>query len=99
MNIEIHQIITWLIVGALAGWFVGTIVKRNKHGFGYLTNLGIGLAGALLGGFVFSLTKVDFGLGQITVSLRDLVSAVLGSFVLLIVVWIYRRFRKKKPAE
>ncbi len=50
MKITVDDVITWLIVGALAGWLAGMLVKRRKQGFGHLANLGIGLvsAGAVL---------------------------------------------------
>jgi len=54
MHFTLDEIGTWLIVGALAGSLAGVLVKRRKEGFGGLTNLGIGLVGALLGGALFS---------------------------------------------
>jgi uncharacterized membrane protein YeaQ/YmgE (transglycosylase-associated protein family) len=44
----LSQVIVWLVVGALAGYFTGIVVKRTKEGFGHFTNLGIGLVGALI---------------------------------------------------
>jgi uncharacterized membrane protein YeaQ/YmgE (transglycosylase-associated protein family) len=44
----LSQVIVWLLVGALAGYFTGIAVKRTKEGFGHFTNLGIGLFGALI---------------------------------------------------
>ena len=95
MNITVEQIVVWLIVGALAGSFVGTIVKRKKEGFGHLANLGVGLVGALIGGLLFAILPIDLGLGDIAVSLEDLIAAIVGALIFLIALWIWRIVRKK----
>ena len=87
------QIIVWLIVGAIAGALAGLIVKRTKQGFGKFTNLGIGLVGAIIGGLLFRLLGIDLGLGAISVSLEDIVAALLGSIIFLILL---RSLRKRK---
>ncbi len=48
MHITWEVIVVWLIVGALAGYLARMVVKRSKEGFGRVTNIGIGLVGALL---------------------------------------------------
>jgi uncharacterized membrane protein YeaQ/YmgE (transglycosylase-associated protein family) len=95
MNIGLDDIIVWLIVGALAGSLAGFIVKRKKEGYGRFTNIGIGLVGALIGGGVVRLFKIDLGLGNISVTIEDLIAAVLGSFLFLIVLWLIRNKLKK----
>ena len=87
------QIIVWLIVGAIAGALAGLIVKRTKQGFGKFTNLGIGLVGAIIGGLLFRLLGIDLGLGAISVSLEDIVAALLGSIIFLILL---RSLRKRR---
>ena len=94
----ISEIIVWLIVGALAGTVIGTIVKRKKEGFGTMTNLGIGLVGAVIGGFLFNLFSIDLGLSQIQVSLQDIISACIGSLIFLIIVWIVQKQKAKRSA-
>ena len=89
------QIIVWLIVGAIAGSLAGLIVKRTKQGFGKSANLGIGLAGAIIGGLLFRLFGIDLGLGDISVSLEDIVAALIGSIVFLILL----RFLRKRKAS
>ncbi len=93
MNISINysQIIVWLIVGALAGSIAGVVVRRTKEGFGLFTNLGIGLVGALIGGFIFKALNINLKLGKIAVSLEDLLSAFIGSLIFLGVVWFFKR--------
>ncbi len=83
MQITLIQIIVWLIVGALAGSLVGKAVKRSREGFGRWTNLGVGLIGAAVGGFLFDLFQIDLGLGELAISFEDLVAAFVGSVIFL----------------
>jgi len=91
MDVATDKIIVWLIVGALAGWLTGILVKRNRRGFGHIYNTFIGLVGAFIGGIIFNTFKINFGLGNISISLNDLVSALIGSLVFLFIMWILRR--------
>lgn len=91
MNLSTDKIIVWLIVGALAGWLAGILIKRNKRGFGHIYNTFVGLVGAFIGGILFDVFRINFGLGHISISLRDLVSAVIGSLVFLFIMWILKR--------
>ncbi len=93
MHITWATIVVWLIVGALAGSLAGMVVKRSREGFGRLTNLGIGLVGALVGGVFFRIFNINLGLKQIVFSFEDLVAAFLGSLVFLLVLWIVRKYR------
>jgi uncharacterized membrane protein YeaQ/YmgE (transglycosylase-associated protein family) len=92
----LSQVIAWLVVGALAGYLTGIVVKRKRKGFGHLANLGIGLVGALIGGAIFNLFGIDFGLGEVAISLKDLVAALIGSMIFLLGVWLIRRQKKEK---
>jgi uncharacterized membrane protein YeaQ/YmgE (transglycosylase-associated protein family) len=91
MEIQLTQIVTWLIVGAIAGSLAGTLVTRRRAGFGTFTNLGIGLVGALIGGFLFKVLGIHLGLGRVSVSLEDLAAALFGSLLFLFGVWVARR--------
>ncbi|MEX1224233.1 MAG: GlsB/YeaQ/YmgE family stress response membrane protein [Pirellulales bacterium] len=96
MQITLSQFIVWLIVGALAGSVVGMVAKRSREGFGRWINLAIGLAGAIIGGLLFRLFHIDLGLGSIQVSAEDLVAAVVGSVILLLALWGFRKYRRKR---
>ena len=95
----IDKIIVWLIVGALAGTLAGRLLTFSKEGFGLWTNLFIGIVGALVGGFLFWLFGVNLGLGEIKVTVEDLISAFVGS-LLCVVAWrlIRRRASPKTSA-
>jgi uncharacterized membrane protein YeaQ/YmgE (transglycosylase-associated protein family) len=93
MSISLAQIIVWAIVGLIGGSLVGLVVKRDRKGFGLWTNLGLGLIGALIGGFLFRLLGLFPGLDQVTISLRDLTAAVVGSALVLAGLWLRNRTR------
>ena len=93
MQITWSLIVVWLIVGALAGSLAGMAVKRSKEGFGIVANIGIGLVGALVGGFFFKIFNINLGLKDIVFSFEDLVAAFLGSLVFLLVLWTVHKFR------
>ena len=102
MQITFIQIIVWLIVGGLAGTLVGSVVKRSREGFGWWTNLGVGLIGAAIGGFFFNLFGIDLGLGELAISFQDLVAAFVGSLIFLAAVQIVsKQVEKRKgiPSE
>jgi uncharacterized membrane protein YeaQ/YmgE (transglycosylase-associated protein family) len=98
MSISIGEIIVWLIIGALAGTLAGRLITFTKRGFGFWVNTGVGMLGALVGGFLFRLFHIDLGLGEIKITFEDLISAFAGS-LLCIIVWrlIRRNVGQKKP--
>jgi len=75
-------IISWLLFGALAGWIASILMGRN-HGMGCLTSILVGVAGALLGGWLSSLL---FNWGGVTgFNWRSFLIAVGGACLLLAV--------------
>jgi uncharacterized membrane protein YeaQ/YmgE (transglycosylase-associated protein family) len=77
--------IGYIVIGALAGWIAGGLVKGG--GSGILTNILTGIAGALVGGFLLSFF-VDTAAGGWWFTLF---TAILGSVILL---WILGKVRK-----
>ena len=96
MILTFADLLVWMIVGMIAGSLAGVAVKRTKEGFGRYMNMGIGLVGALIGGFLFDLLRIDFGLENIAISLQDIVSAFLGSLLFLAALYYGHRWYKKK---
>lgn len=77
----------FILIGLLAGFLAGAVVKG--HGFGIIGNIIVGIVGAVLGGVIFS------ALGLVATSLLgSLICAFVGAVVLLIIVG----FIKKKGA-
>ena len=87
------QIIVWLIVGLIGGTLAGVVVRWQREGFGWWTNLGIGLVGALMGGVLFRLFNILPGLETIAVSLRDVLSAVVGAMLFLAGLWAWHKYK------
>jgi uncharacterized membrane protein YeaQ/YmgE (transglycosylase-associated protein family) len=71
-------IIAWLVVGVLAGWLAGFLSR--SRGFGCFGNLVIGLIGAAIGGFVFSLFDVHGATGF----WGSVAVATVGALILLV---------------
>ena len=94
----VAKLISWLIVGALAGPLAGMVITRTKEGLGRWKNIGLGMAGAVIGGFLFSLLKVDFGLSQIRVSAAELLAAFIGCLLLAFGIWGYQFWKRKRAA-
>jgi uncharacterized membrane protein YeaQ/YmgE (transglycosylase-associated protein family) len=93
---SINQIVVWIIIGLLGGSLAGLIITRERKGFGILRNLGVGLVGALVGGLVFRLFGIFPGLDKIAISLRDVVAALIGSLLVLALIWLWQRFQKSE---
>jgi uncharacterized membrane protein YeaQ/YmgE (transglycosylase-associated protein family) len=87
----IGKIIVWLIIGALAGTLAGRLVTFKKEGFGLWTNVGLGMLGAVVGGFLFGLLNIDLGLGELKITFEDLISAFVGSLLCIIAWWLIRK--------
>ena len=92
--VSLDQFIVWIIIGLLGGSLAGLIIKREGKGFGVLRNLGLGLVGALVGGLLFRLLRLFPDLDKVTVSLRDVVAAVVGSLLILAALWLAQHFRR-----
>ncbi len=75
-------LLTWIILGGLAGW-IATIITKKDAKFGIIGNIIIGVIGAMLGGFIFNLFG---GEGVTGFNLYSLFVAVVGSAVLLWIV-------------
>ena len=96
MQINLGEVIIWVIVGALSGSLAGSVVTLSKRGFGWKKNLYVGLVGALIGGLICNLFKIDFGLGDLKVTFEDLISAFLGALLFVCALnWFNKR--KGKP--
>ena len=73
-------IISWLIFGALAGWVASMIAGTNER-MGCLLNIIVGIVGAFIGGFLYSLiTGTEFIAGF---NITSFIVAVAGAVILL----------------
>ncbi len=74
-----------LIVGAVAGWLAGTMMRGG--GFGVVGNIIVGIVGGLLGGWLFTRLGISGGGGLI----GSLVVSTIGAAILLFVVGLIKR--------
>ena len=72
-------LIIFLVIGAVAGWLAGTLVKGG--GFGLLGNIVIGVIGAFIGGIIFGL----LGFAEANI-VGQIISATVGAVVLLLII-------------
>jgi uncharacterized membrane protein YeaQ/YmgE (transglycosylase-associated protein family) len=77
----------WLIVGVIAGWATGKIMKGG--GYGFWLDLLLGIVGAMVGGFIAS----HLGLAASGGMIYTILVAIGGSVV---VVFLYRLITKKR---
>ena len=93
---SVDQLVVWIVVGLIGGGLAGALISWDREGFGLFRNLVLGLAGALIGGLLFRVFGILPSLDKIAISLRDLVAAVLGSFLVLAALWLWRKFRSSE---
>ena len=75
-------ILSWIILGGLAGWLASIVMKRNDQ-MGCIANIAAGVVGALVGGWVFSF----FGGASVSgLNLTSLIVAFIGAVIVLGVV-------------
>lgn len=85
----LESLIIWLIVGALAGFLAGLIVKG--YGFGLVGNIVVGIVGAFIAGWLLPLAGVSFSLGNALIT--SIVYATIGAVILLLLIGLVRRAR------
>jgi uncharacterized membrane protein YeaQ/YmgE (transglycosylase-associated protein family) len=82
----IESLIVWLIVGAIAGWLAGQIVKG--YGFGLVGNIVVGIVGAFIAGWLFPRLGIGPASGSI---LWAIIYSAVGAIILLFIVGLIKR--------
>jgi uncharacterized membrane protein YeaQ/YmgE (transglycosylase-associated protein family) len=77
-----HGILAWIIIGVIAGWITGKLMKGS--GFGFLMDMVIGLIGALIGGWISG--RLGFGTASQHGMIGSIAIATLGAIVLTAVL-------------
>ncbi len=81
----LESIIILLIVGAVAGWLAGVIMKG--FGFGLIGNIVVGIVGAAIASWLFPRLGVSLGAGLV----GAIISATIGAIILLFVIGLVKR--------
>jgi len=84
MHIDLTSLILFLIIGAIAGWLAGMVMKGR--GFGLLGDIIVGIIGAVIGGYLLAILGfVAWGL------IGSLITAFIGAVVLLAIIRLIKR--------
>ena len=79
------SIIAALIIGGIAGWLAGKIVRGA--GFGLIGNIVIGIIGAFLASWLLPQLGVSLGAGWV----RDIINATIGGVIILVILSLVKR--------
>lgn len=80
------SVLAFLAIGAVSGWLAGKLMRGG--GFGLLGDIVVGIAGAIVGGYLFSLAGISVGSGLI----GSIVTATVGAMALLYLIRLVKRF-------
>ena len=81
----LESLIVLLIVGAIAGWLAGQIVRG--FGFGLVGNIVVGIIGAVVAGWLFPRLGISLGGGLI----GSIIAAAIGAVILLFISGLIKR--------
>jgi uncharacterized membrane protein YeaQ/YmgE (transglycosylase-associated protein family) len=82
---DAHGIIAWIVIGGIAGWLAGLIVRGG--GYGIAGDIVVGVVGAVVFGWLFGASGVAVGSGF----LGSIIAAVIGAVILTLVLRLVTR--------
>jgi uncharacterized membrane protein YeaQ/YmgE (transglycosylase-associated protein family) len=82
---DVQVLIIWLIVGAIAGWLAGMVVKGG--GYGLIGDIIVGIVGGLIAGWLLPQLGIVIGVGFIAA----IINAFIGAVILLIALRLIKR--------
>jgi uncharacterized membrane protein YeaQ/YmgE (transglycosylase-associated protein family) len=93
----IINIIAWIVLGAIAGWIAGLLVKGDER-WGVIGHIVLGIVGAVVGGFIVNLLlpgSPGAGAQNGDINIPSIIVAVIGAVV---VVWVVNFFMGSRRA-
>jgi uncharacterized membrane protein YeaQ/YmgE (transglycosylase-associated protein family) len=84
-TMEAQSLIIWLLVGAIAGWLAGMVVKGG--GYGLIGDIVVGIVGALIAGWLLPQLGIIIGGGII----GAIINAFIGAVILLVILRLIKR--------
>jgi len=81
----LEAILIIIVIGAIAGWLAGQIVRGM--GFGLIGNIVVGIVGAFIAGWLLPRIGIVIGGGMI----GSIINATIGAVVLLVILGLIRR--------
>jgi uncharacterized membrane protein YeaQ/YmgE (transglycosylase-associated protein family) len=85
MDIDLQSLIIWLLIGGIAGWLAGQIMKGG--GFGLVGDIVVGIVGAFIAGALFPRLGIAFG----NPIVGAIIAALVGACLLLFILRLVRR--------
>jgi uncharacterized membrane protein YeaQ/YmgE (transglycosylase-associated protein family) len=82
---DVQSLVIWLIVGAIAGWLAGMVVKGG--GFGLIGDIIVGIVGALIAGWLLP----QLGIVIVGGVIAAIIDAFIGAVILLIIIRLIKR--------
>lgn len=82
---DLQTILIWCLIGAVAGWLAGLIVRG--FGFGLIGNIVIGIIGAFVGGWLFGQLNIHLVGGIVD----TIIAAIVGAVIILFIVRLVKR--------
>jgi uncharacterized membrane protein YeaQ/YmgE (transglycosylase-associated protein family) len=82
---SLEGLIIILLVGGIAGWLAGLLMKGR--GFGILGNIVVGIVGAFIAGWLFPALGISLGTGIVAA----IIHAVIGAVILLVLIRLVKR--------
>lgn len=82
------NLLSWIVVGLIAGWLAGKVMRG--HGFGLVGDVIIGVVGALVGGWLAD-SVLGLGVGVTGFNLTSILVAFAGAVVVLFVLRLLRK--------
>jgi len=83
---SVESLVVWVVIGGLAGWLAGFVMKAR---YGLIGDIAIGVMGGFLGGFV--LNALDVNAGVTGLNFPSLITAFIGAVLFLGIVRAIRR--------
>ncbi len=93
-----HEVVAWMIVGALVGAVAGMLTSMRSTGMGRFGRLFLGLIGALIGGIAVRVGNLDLGWSPVTIRYEDILFAFAGAVLLVVLARLAKSSTQKKHA-
>ena len=74
------NILIWLVIGAVAGWLAGNVIRGG--GYGLIGDIVVGILGSIVAGYLLPLLGIHLGAGFV----RSVINAFIGACLLLTIV-------------
>ena len=81
----LYSIIIWIVVGGIAGWLAGMIIRGG--GFGLVGNIVLGIIGAVVAGWLLPAVGISLGGGLI----GAIIAALIGAIIVLLIIGLVKR--------